>query len=206
MQDAQEPTAVAKEGADELRLSDLEAAEEHRAESRRLDRRFEMFEAVLLSIAALLVAWTGFQSAKWSGVQANSYSQAGASRVESTRSSTLAGQQTTVDVITFTQWLQAAGQEGLLTEPPDPDTGYVPDPTLLSGFLYERFRPEFRVAVDAWVATSPRINADVRRQPRSPCPSTSWRPPRTPTGSRSERRSRLPTCAPRTNGPTTTCS
>ena len=103
--------------AGDQRLGDLEAAEAKRAESHRLDRKFELFEAIVLSIAALLAAWTGFQSAKWSGVQANSYSQAGASRVESTRASTTAGQETTVDVITFTQWLQAAEAEGLLAEP-----------------------------------------------------------------------------------------
>jgi hypothetical protein len=147
------------------RLGDLEVAEEARASSRRLDRRFELFEAVLLSIAALLAAWAGFQSAKWSGVQANSYSQAGASRVESTRSSTLAGQQSTVDVITFTQWLEAAESEGLLDAPPDPGSPYEPDPTQLSGFLYERFRPEFATAVEAWVATQPRIDPDAPPTP-----------------------------------------
>jgi hypothetical protein len=118
-----------------------------------------------LSIAAVLAAWTGFQAARWSGVQANSYSQAGASRVESTRESTTAGQEATVDVITFTQWLQAAQAEGLLTDPPDPSKDYVPDPNVLSGFLYERFRPEFQVAVNAWIATHPRVNADAPPTP-----------------------------------------
>jgi len=147
------------------RLDDLEAAEAVRARSRNLDRRFELFEAIMLSIAALLAAWAGFQSAKWSGEQANSYSQAGASRVESSRSSTLAGQQTTVDVISFTQWLQAANAEGLLNKPPDPDGIYVPDPNALSGFLFERFRPEFTVAVNAWLATRPRLNGDAPPTP-----------------------------------------
>lgn len=147
------------------RLGDLEAAEHQRSEARRLDRRFELFEAVVLSIAAVLAAWTGFQSAKWSGVQADSYSQAGASRVESTKAATLAGQERTVDVITFTQWLEAAEQEGLLNQPADSGGVYVPDPALVSGFLYERFRPEFAVAVDAWVATHPRSNADAPATP-----------------------------------------
>jgi hypothetical protein len=147
------------------RLRDLEKAEEKRAEGRRLDRRFELFEAILLSIAAVLAAWTGFQSAKWSGVQANSYSQAGASRVESTRASTTAGQETTVDVVTFTDWLAAVENEGLLAQPVDPNQQYVPDPNELSGFLYQRFRPEFKVAVDAWVATHPRINPEAPPTP-----------------------------------------
>ena len=147
------------------RLEDLEAAESGRAAVRRLDHRFELFEAIVLSIAAVLAAWTGFQSAKWSGVQADSYSMAGASRVESSRASSRAGQQSTVDVITFTQWLQAAEAEGLLDEPPDLDSVYVPDPDVLSGFLYQRFRPEFEVAVEAWVATRPRIDPDAPATP-----------------------------------------
>ena len=147
------------------RLEDLEAAESGRAAVRRLDHRFELFEAIVLSIAAVLAAWTGFQSAKWSGVQADSYSTAGASRVESTRASTLAGQQATVDVVTFTEWLQAAEREGLLDEPPDPDRVYEPDPDLLSGFLYLRFRPEFETAVEAWVATQPRIDPGAPATP-----------------------------------------
>jgi hypothetical protein len=147
------------------RLDDLETAEAKRAEGARLDRKFELFEAILLSLAAVLAAWTGFESAKWSGVQANSYSQASASRVESTRQSTLAGQQTTVDVITFTQWLQAVESEGLLNKPADATKAYVPDQSMLSGFLYERFRPDFKVAVDAWVATHPRLNADAPPTP-----------------------------------------
>jgi hypothetical protein len=147
------------------RLDELEAAEIGRVASRQLDRRFELFEAIVLSIAAVLAAWTGFQSAKWSGVQADSYSRAGASRVESSRASTLAGQQSTVDVITFTQWLQAAVSDGALNAPPNPDAPYIPDPNTLSGFLYQRFRPEFGVAVNAWVATRPRSNADAPPTP-----------------------------------------
>jgi hypothetical protein len=63
-----------------------------------LDRRFELLEAVLLAIAAVLTAWAGFQSTKWSGVQADSYSRAGAARTESVRASTTAGQLTAIDV------------------------------------------------------------------------------------------------------------
>jgi hypothetical protein len=153
------------EARDAGRLEDLEAAEAKRAESGRLDRKFELIEAILLSIAAVLAAWTGFQATKWGGVQANSYSQASASRVESSRQSTLAGQQTTIDVISFTQWLQAVQAEGVLAQPAGSSRPYVPDPNVLSGFLYERFRPEFKVAVDAWIATRPRLNANAPPTP-----------------------------------------
>jgi hypothetical protein len=86
------------------------------------------------------------QAAKWSGVQATSFSQAGASRVESTRLTGLAGQQVTIDVIAFTQWLEAMNAEGRLT-PSDATETPTPDPKALSGFLYGRFRPELRSAV-----------------------------------------------------------
>jgi hypothetical protein len=122
-----------------------------------LDRRFELLEAILVALAAILTAWAAFQATKWGGVQADRYSRAGAARTESVRASTLAGQQTAVDVNTFVSWVRALaaedrdGQETGLA----PDGTYVPRAGTESAFLYERFRPEFRTAVDAWLATRP---------------------------------------------------
>ena len=142
------------------RLSDLEAAEAERSRRKQLDRRFEQYEAVILAIAAVLAAWTGFQAAKWGGVQANSYSLAGAARTESTRASTTAGQQASIDVTLFTSWLEAGQAEEAFG-----GDGYEPDPETLSGFLYERFRPEFKVAIDAWVETRPATDPDAPSSP-----------------------------------------
>jgi hypothetical protein len=106
---------------------------------RRLHRRAELFATVLLAVAAVATAWSSYQSARWSGVQANDYSAAGAARIESTRAATEADQETQVDVLTFTQWVDAyAKHEGRLAD-----------------FYYDRFRPEFKPAVEAWVATRP---------------------------------------------------
>ena len=60
------------------------------SEAERLDRRFELMEAIVVAIAALLTAWAAFQATKWSGVQADDYSRAGAARTESTKASTRA--------------------------------------------------------------------------------------------------------------------
>ena len=162
-----DPTADHDEDVDrqDERLADLEAAEEKRREGRRLDRRFELTEAILLSLAAVLGAWTGFQATKWSGVQANEYSLASASRIEATRAAELGDQQRIADLVTFTEWLAAGEREGILEQSARSGDAYVPDPELLSGFLYERFRPEFAVAVDAWVATEPRTNPDAPPTP-----------------------------------------
>lgn len=125
----------------------------------KLDHRFELFEAILLAVAALLTAWTAFQATKWGGVQADSYSRAGAARVESVRASDRAGQLTTIDVGTFTSWIAAvaederAGLDSGLGE-----DGYTPQPGTESEFIYARMRPEFLVAMDAWLDTRPRVD------------------------------------------------
>jgi hypothetical protein len=104
----------------------------------RLDRRFELFEAIVLAIAAVLTAWAAFQATKWSGVQADDYSRAAAARTESTRASTQVGQLTAVDADTFTSWVaalaaeQSNGQDSGLS----PDGSYMPRPGTESAFLY----------------------------------------------------------------------
>ena len=150
----------------EHRLRQLEAAEDRYEASQRLDRRFELLEAILLSIAAVLAAWAGFQSSQWSGQADDAYNLASEIRVEAAQMSDRSGQEQVADLITFTEWLAAAEREGLLSATSGPgEDGYEPDDALLSGFLYDRFRPEFKVAVDAWVATGPRANPDAPPTP-----------------------------------------
>jgi hypothetical protein len=125
-----------------------------------LDRRFELYEAIVLAIAAVLTAWAAFQSTKWSGEQADNYSRAGAARTESARAYTRAGQLSVIDVNTFTAWIGALGAEqraGVENGLAD-DGAYTPQPGTESAFFYERFRDEFRVAVDAWLDTDPITN------------------------------------------------
>jgi hypothetical protein len=130
--------------------------------------RVEFYATVVMAVAAVLTAWSAFESAKWSGVQAIAFNEASAARTESARASTQAGQQATVDVITFLQWLEALRQDVL----DDPvaraeleATGYTPDPETVSGFLFERFRDEFKPAVNAWVAERPSANPDAPPTP-----------------------------------------
>ncbi len=105
----------------------------------RLHRHAELLATILLAIAAVATAWSSYQSARWSGVQAIDFSKANAARVESTRASTEAGQETQIDVLTFTQWVNA----------------YAGKDTRLADFYFERFRKEFKPAVNAWIATDP---------------------------------------------------
>ncbi len=112
-------------------------------------KKLELLVTVLLAIATVATAWSSYQSTRWSGVQAINFSKANAARVESTRQSTLAGQQTQVDVATFIAWADA----------------YAQGDKVLERFYFSRFRAEFKPAVDAWVATKPLQNPDAPLSP-----------------------------------------
>ena len=118
-----------------------------------------------MALAAVGTAWAGFESAKWSGVQANSYAAAGADRAEASRQSTLASRQRTIDVVSFTAWLNALNAEIVKDPSARPNGHYQPDGKAVSGFLFDRFRPEFKPAVNAWLRTQPLIDPDAPATP-----------------------------------------
>ncbi|MEU5157081.1 hypothetical protein [Glycomyces sp. NPDC021274] len=120
---------------------------------------------VIMALAAVGTAWAGFQSAKWSGLQAISFAEAGAARTESAKASTDAGQDRLTDLVAFTSWIGALQEEIIAGTSTRPSGDYEPNPEEVSGFLYERFRPEFKPAVDAWVATRPMVNPDAPATP-----------------------------------------
>jgi hypothetical protein len=121
----------------------LNAATELRTE------RVEIVATVLLALATVATAWSGYQASRWNGEQAKAFSRANAARIESTRASGLADAQTQIDVATFTSWVDAYAQEQ----------------TQLADFYLKRFRAEFKPAVDAWIATRPLRNANAPLTP-----------------------------------------
>ena len=110
-----------------------------------IERWLEVIAAIMLGVVAVSTAWSGYQGARWGGVQTIKYSEATARRVESTRAETLAGQDRLYDVSLFNQWLNAT---------------YRDEPELASAYE-KRFRPEFRPAFEAWLATDPRHNPNA---------------------------------------------
>ena len=124
--------------------------------------RVELVATIIMSLAAIFTAWAAFQSAKWSGEQATNFSKAGASRTESTRFDTRAGQLASIDVsvfIAFADAVNSDANEGLIDLGPGVD--FEPTEGTLSGFWYERVRDEFRPAFEAWLTlfTNDRSNA-----------------------------------------------
>lgn len=118
--------------------------------------RIELVATIIMALAAIFTAWCAFEAGMWSGIQAIEFSASSGDRIESTRADTLAGQQRIVDVEVFTSWLDAIVDEIDAGEiPPVAEAGYEPVEGTLSAFYFQRMRDEFRVALDAWLATDP---------------------------------------------------
>jgi hypothetical protein len=113
------------------------------------ERRIEIVATVLLSVAAVATAWSGYQATRWNGEQAKAAGSTNAIRVDAARAQGLSQAQTQVDIATFVQWVDA----------------YALKRTMLADFYFKRFRTEFRPAVNAWLATKPLQNPNAPLTP-----------------------------------------
>lgn len=111
--------------------------------------RVELAATILLAVAAVATAWSSYQATRWNGEQTKASSRTNAIRIEAARAQGLAEAQKEVDVMTFTQWVDA----------------YARGETKLADFYFKRFRAEFKPAVDAWIATRPLKNPDAPLTP-----------------------------------------
>jgi hypothetical protein len=99
----------------------------------------EIVEIVVLSIVAIVTAWSGYQGTKWGGRQSELYAQASSIRLQADELGTRAGQVLVADATVFTAWLQArhAGDRSLQAE------------------LERRFSPDYATAFHDWLGTDP---------------------------------------------------
>lgn len=109
----------------------------------------EVATALILSVAALLTSWASYQSALWDGEQAAAYTRAGAARVEAGLLATENGQAEGIDLLLFTQWLDAHARRN----------------RELQTFYRKRFRPEFATAFEAWIARRPNLDPTAPSTP-----------------------------------------
>jgi hypothetical protein len=125
-----------------------ELTEAHDAVSGR-ERVLELAAVLFLSLATVCIAWSGYQAARWSGIQARYYARASTARSLANRAATLGGQQRIQDLLNFNRWLEtsSAGNDEL------------------SQLYVRRFRPEFRPAFEAWLAQDPVHNAAATASP-----------------------------------------
>jgi hypothetical protein len=113
------------------------------------ERWLEIAAALLLSLATLGIAWSGYQAAKWSGLQARRYTQASTARSLANRAATLGSQDRTQDLLNFNRWLEVETEGN----------------TELADLYERRFRDEFRPAFERWLADDPLHNANAIPSP-----------------------------------------
>lgn len=121
------------------------------------ERHLEVVAVVLLGLAALATAWSGYQASLWDGIQSSDYSQASAARIDAAEEKTAANEQRNADLTLFENHIDAQldGDE------------------VVADFYRQRFHGELKVAYDAWIALDPLNNPDA---PASPLAMPEYRP------------------------------
>jgi hypothetical protein len=125
------------------------AAEHAPVEHAQRDRWVAIFEAVLLSVVALLAAWSGFSAAKWGTESSLSLAKASSTRTKASLALIQANQIRTLDSVSF----NAA------------ETAYAAHNAKLFRLDIKRLRPGYRPAVNAWLALHPLKNPNAPPDP-----------------------------------------
>jgi hypothetical protein len=114
-------------------------------EDERRDRLITIAGAALLSVVTLLAAWSGYAAAKWSTESRVALAESTTLRVQANRAESEAADLRNFDSSTFEAWFAA----------------YIAGSRTGMEIAERRFRPEFRVAFDAWRATNPEKNPNA---------------------------------------------
>ena len=112
----------------------------------RHSRAVQIGEALLLSLVTIAAAWSGYAAAKWGTDSRLELARAATLRNLATRADLSALSTRNFDSSTFDAWF----------------TAFTLDDPRKQALAERRFRPEFKVAFDAWMATDP------FRNPRAP--------------------------------------
>ncbi|HEY1518430.1 MAG TPA: hypothetical protein VGF91_18525 [Solirubrobacteraceae bacterium] len=133
---------VGKEIAEHKKHAEHEEEGEH---GDHRDRWLGIAEAAILSMVALLAAYSGFAAAKWSTESSVSLAKASALRTKASRADLEALQTRTLDSVSFNAWFAA----------------FVAGNKRAEHLAQARLRPGYRPAFEAWLATDPAHNPNA---------------------------------------------
>lgn len=125
------------------------AAEHAAAEHLKRDRWISIAEAIMLSIVALVAAWSGYSAAKWSSQASLSIDKATSTRAKANLATIQALQIRTLDSVSFNAVA----------------TAYEAHDARAFALTVRRLRPGYRPAFDAWLATHPLKNPHAPPDP-----------------------------------------
>jgi hypothetical protein len=118
-------------------------------DSKGRDRLITIVEATLLAVVAVLAAYSGFAAARWSTHASVELAKASAARTEANRAEYEGFALRNFDSSTFEAWFSA----------------YVAGNKKAELVAERRFRPNFRVAFNAWLKTHPFTNPNAPKGP-----------------------------------------
>jgi hypothetical protein len=125
-----------------------ETAEQPAPPSTR-EKRWEIVIVVILAVTALATAWSGYQASLWDGIQSSNYTQASGARTNAAQERTEANHFRIADLTVFENYID----------------GLIGGDAAVADFYRQRFRDEFEVAYEAWLALDPLENPDAPASP-----------------------------------------
>jgi hypothetical protein len=111
----------------------------------RRDRALSITEAVLLSLVAVLAAYSGYAAAKWGTESSVSLASASANRTKASRDDIRALQERTLDSVYFNAWFYA----------------YTSGNGAAQRLAIGRMRPAYKAVFRDWLATDPAHNPNA---------------------------------------------
>ncbi|HUT05432.1 MAG TPA: hypothetical protein VMW74_01925 [Nitrosopumilaceae archaeon] len=114
-----------------------------------LDKKIDLIITVILSVSIVSVAWCAYQSTLWSGIQTFAIKESNGSMQQFILNTIQQSQYSTIDVITFIEYVNALNNNDEKS----------------SEFYYQRLRPDFKPAVEAWLKTNPFENPSAPPHP-----------------------------------------
>ena len=111
----------------------------------RHSRIVQISEALLLALVTITAAWAGYSAARWGTASRVDIAQSSTLRNLATRDDLAALSQRNFDASTFNAWFIA----------------FTLNSPQKEAIAVHRFRPQFRVAFNAWIATDPLHNPNA---------------------------------------------
>ncbi len=136
------PAEVGKEIAEHKKLVE---EEKHEEEAHRQDRWLSILEAILLSLVAVLAAYSGYAAAKWGTESSVTLAKASAERTRANRADIEGIVTRTLDSASFNAWF----------------TAFTAGNANAERLALRRLRPGYRPAFNAWLATDPAHNPNA---------------------------------------------
>jgi ABC-type multidrug transport system fused ATPase/permease subunit len=120
----------------------------NKKEKTNLEHKIEISSAILLAVVIVCIAWSSYQSTLWGGVMTFKIRESNSNMQQFMINTIQQGQYSVADVILFTEYIDAisSGDQEL------------------ADFYFQRLRPEFKPAVQAWLDMEPFENPFVMQE------------------------------------------